>query len=298
MLRVVFGVGGKRLAYIKGRTVRNIFRAPILIDRPATWADITQLTFDEAEFESLDVSRAGEIVASSDRAGNWDVWTLSATGGGLQQLTTDPAIDAGPRWSPDGRQVAFYSLRTGNRELWIMPIGDGPARQITRGESDSYYPAWSPDGLEIAREANGLGVVPVRGGQARSLTTDPGDLHADWSPDGKWVAFDSSRDGTRRLWRVPASGGQLEQLTKGAARLPRWSLDGKQVYFIGLGDRANNVWLLSIGNRKERPVTALTDRRGALGSLGLAIDAKYIYFTWEESRGDIWVADVIQPPDQ
>ncbi|MBZ5496403.1 MAG: protein kinase [Acidobacteriia bacterium] len=296
MIHAVFCADGKRLAYTKGRTARNVFRAPILTDRPATWTDTAQLTFDESEFESIDVARDGRLIVSSDRAGNWDLWTLSASGGDLQQLTTDRAVDAGPRWKPDGSEVVFYSSRTGHREVWIMPIGGGPARQVTHGESESLYPAWSPNGLEIVKEGNGLSVVPAQGGKERRLTSNAGDLHADWSPDGKWVVFDSIRDGTRGLWRVSASGGQAERLTKGVGSLPRWSLDGKQIYFIGVGDRANNVWTLSMGNRQERPVTALAGRRGVLGALGLATDGRYIYFTWEESRGDIWAAGIIQPP--
>ena len=48
--------------------------------------------------------------------------------------------------------------------------------------------------------------------------------------------------------------------------------------------------------RTEWPVTALTGRRGALGSSTLAVDTRYLYFAWEEGRGDIWVADIVQPP--
>jgi len=230
MIRAVVCADGKRLAYTKGRNVRNIFRAPILTGHSAIWKDVTQLTFDEAEFESLDVSRDGRIIVSSDRSGNWDVWTLSASGGDLQQLTTDPAVDAGPRWMPDGSEVVFYSSRTGHREVWIMPIGGGPARQVTRGESESIYMALSPNGREIVKEGDGLSVVPAQGGEARRLTSDSRDIHPDWSPDGHWVAFDSSRGGPRCVWRVAASGGQPEPLTKGAGSLPRWSLDGKLVY--------------------------------------------------------------------
>src|SRR5262249_6222469 len=70
MINAVFSADGKKLAYSKGRKVRNVFRAPILPDRLATWADIKQLTFDEADFESVDVSRDGRLVLSSDRSGN------------------------------------------------------------------------------------------------------------------------------------------------------------------------------------------------------------------------------------
>jgi len=294
MLRIALSADGRKLAFTKGGIVRNVFRAPLLARRPATWADAAQLTHDEAQYESIDVSREGRLLASSDRSGNWDIYMMSAGGGDLQQLTADPAVDAGPRWSPDGREVLFYSTRTGHREVWIMPVDGGPARQLTRGEAESLYPAWSPDGREFAKEGNGISVITIQGGRERRLTEEGGG--SDWSPDGRWVAFASDRDGAFRLWRVPASGGPLERLTEAEGRLPRWSADGKLIYFIGhLNGEPYNVWRLSLDSREERPVTALTGRRGTLGNLGLATDGQAIYFTWQESRSDIWVADLVQP---
>jgi len=293
MVHAVLSARGQKLAYTKGRIVRNVYRAPILADHPATWADTSQLTFDEAAIESVEISRDGRLLVSSDRSGNWDLYMLTASGGDLQQLTRDPAIDAGPRWKNDDSKVVFYSSRTGHREIWIMSIDGGPARQLTQGQSESLDPDWSPDGQEVAKDGDGIHIVPAQGGQARRLTNEPRDHHPDWSPDGRWVAFDASRDGTRRLWWCPALGGQPVPLTKGAGQYPRWSPDGKHIYFLGYEDRIDNVWVLSIDNRQARPITALTGSRGALGRLGLATDGQNIYFTWEESRGDIWVADLV-----
>jgi Tol biopolymer transport system component len=293
MIRATFSMDGRRVAYTVGRTVQNVYQAPLLTSRPATWMDTTQLTSDEAVFESVDVSHDGRLVVSSDRGGNWDLWMLPAGGGALQQLTADPAIDAGPRWKPDGTEVLFYSTRTGQREIWIAPTAGGPARQVTRGESESLYPGWAPSGVEIVREGGGLSVVPAQGGEERRLTDNPEDAKPDWSPDGRWVAFESSRDGIRRLWRLPASGGRAERLTEGAGWCPRWSPDGKQIYFIG--GELDKILVLDLGTRHERPVTALTGRSGWLGDASLATDGQTLYFAWEEPRGDIWVADVVQP---
>lgn len=296
MRRVAVGAGGLKIAYSKGRTVRNAFRTPLLTGRPANWADSTQLTFEEAEIESIDVLRDGRSLVSSDRSGNWDIYLLYPGSGELQQLTTDPGVDAGPRWKPDGSEVLFYSTRTGHREIWIMPIGGGPARQVTSGESESYYPAWSPDGLQIVKEGGGISILPAQGGQEKRLTDNNHDLHPDWSPDGRWIVFDSRRSGVRHLWLIPSSGGQAEMLTKGPAFLPRWSTDGKRIFFIGIGERANNIWAISMESREEKPVAALSGRRGSLGLLGLATDGQFLYFTWEEQRCDIWVADILLPP--
>jgi TolB protein len=139
-------------------------------------------------------------------------------------------------------------------------------------------------------------VSPAQGGQQRRLT-DGSDGFADWSPDGRWIAFNRlGEDGLNQVWRVPASGGQPERLTTTPGRRPRWSPDGRQVYFLGRGSGANNVWVLSMATRTERPVTAFSGRRGVLDSRGLAVDARNLYFTWQESRGDIWVADIGPPP--
>ena len=94
------------------------------------------------------------------------------------------------------------------------------------------------------------------------------------------------------LWQMPASGGQIEQLTKGAAGIARWSLDGKQIYFVGLREQANKIWQLSLSNRDERPVTDLAGKRGKLRVPGLATDGRYICFGWEDPLGDIWVAEI------
>ena len=144
MRHAVFSSDGSKLAYSKGRVVRNLWRVPILEDRAATWADAQQLTFDEASLEVIDVTNDGErLVFNSDRRGNMDLWVMPAAGGDPIQITTDPAPDWAPQFSPDGTKVLFYSYRSGNREAWVMPLSGGPARQLTDGAAtglSSTYP--------------------------------------------------------------------------------------------------------------------------------------------------------------
>ena len=114
-----------------GRRVANVWRVPILSDRPATWADAQPLTSERAFIETLDVSPDGELLAmSSDRRGNQDLWLLPVAGGQMTPLTTDPTPDWHPSWSPNGSEIVFYAYRSGNRDIWVMPARGGPARPL------------------------------------------------------------------------------------------------------------------------------------------------------------------------
>ena len=154
MRRAVFSPDGTKRAYSRGRRVANLWRVPILEDRPATWADAQQLTFDEAYIERVDLSPDAErLLVQSDRSGNMDLWVLPRDGGEWMQVTSEPTPDWYLRWSPNGQDIAFFSYRTGNREIWVMPVSGGPAHQLTDGQAtntESWLPAWSPDGREIA----------------------------------------------------------------------------------------------------------------------------------------------------
>jgi TolB protein len=287
---------GTRLAYSKGGLVANVWRVPILDDRPATWADAEQITSDEAYIEHVDVSPDGKsLLVSSDHAGKADLWILPADGGNMRQLTTHPTPDWAPRWSPDGQQIVFYAYRKGNRDIWVMPANGGPARQVTTHEALDLFPAWSPDGGEIVFASNrdggyGLWVIPAEGGEARNVA--PEGNHPDWSPDGQWLAFASRR----REWRVPAAGGDPEPLVDGLQpnESGRWSQDGTQVFFSRSDENGRNFWAVSVADREERQLTAFEGRRGNPPIYAPATDGEYLYFTWEEDIGDIWVMDVVQ----
>lgn len=84
----------------------------------------------------------------------------------------------------------------------------------------------------------------------------------------------------------------LELLTECGALYPQWSPDRKNIYFIGSGEWAGNIWELSIEDGAERPVTDLAGRLGSLGPIAMATDGQHIFFTWGEDIGDLWVTEV------
>ena len=289
---------GARLAYSRGSRVGNVWRVPILPGREATWEDAEQVTFDQAVIQYIDFSADGErLFVSSDRMGNQDLWELPAGGGTMRQLTTEPTPDWTPRISPDGETVAFYSYRSGNRDLWIMPTMGGPARQLTRHDGVDAMPTWSPDGGEIAYASDRAGnwdiwVLSLTGGEPRQVTTDSAtDGLPVWSPDGEWIGFNSSRSGTFSGWRVPAAGGVAEPLTTEPALFADWSSDSRTAYV----SRPDGLWSVSVDGGGERRLANLAGRHGNLLTDSPAVgysENGYLYFTWQEDLGDIWVMDV------
>ena len=292
-----FSADGRRIAFSKGRWVANVWRIPILPDRAATWADAEQITHDQAYIEFVDVSADGSrLLFSSDRAGNQDLWTMTI-GGETTRLTSDPAPEWAPKWSPDGQSIAFYSARSGDREVWVMPAGGGAARQLTHAPGLDAGWSWSPDGRMIAFRSERTGnsevwTIGSDGRDERQLTDHPApDYCPVYSPDGKWLAFTSSRSGGLRIWRMPATGGPAEILSRQSAVNVAWSPDSQRIYF-GTIEGPPRLWSLTPADRRERVVADLTGRRGGLGIQGCVTDGRSLFFTWRADVGDIWVMDV------
>ena len=132
--------------------------------------------------------------------------------GQLRQLTRHPEPDWYPRLSPDGREVAFYSVRSGNRDVWVLGMDGGGELQLTSYPGIDCCPSWSPDGSRLvyasSRPTREFYEVPRQGGEPRFIhRTNKLASVAEWAPDGKWLAF--PEDG---LWRIPVTGGDVELL--------------------------------------------------------------------------------------
>ena len=212
------------------------------------------------------------------------------------QLTTDPAPDWAPTCSPDGRWIGFYSYRTDDREIWYMPAGGGPARQLTHTKGLDAGAGWSPDSKKISFRSERTGssdvrVVDIETGEERNLTPTPwNEVAGAFSPDGQWFAYSVTRPEGRQIWRVPSNGGQQELLSPAAGSSLTWY--GNKIFFVGLAQKAGNLWALLVDDRREAPLTNLTGRRGILQTTALATDGKYLYFTWRDDLGDMWTMDL------
>ena len=175
------------------------------------------------------LARAGQVVFSSTRDGNYEIYVANADGSGPSRLTNHPAEDRFPAWSPDGTRIAFVSDRDGNPEIYVMNAdGSNPVR-LTQGMDGD--PVWSPDGTRIAFESgredgtSDVYLMNADGSNRVQLTRgSTGNLLPAWSPDGARIAFQTNRDGDWEVYVMNADGTGLVNLSvsRGPDVEPDW----------------------------------------------------------------------------
>jgi hypothetical protein len=187
------------------------------------------------------------LAFTASKNNNSDIYLLdvdSALQQGIEKavtirLTTDPATDFDPAWSPDGTRIAFRSQRDGNDEIYIMNADGTCQINLTNDPTDDWSPAWSPDGTQIAfahffdgNSYSDIAVINADGTNLKRLTTSSGEYPA-WSPNGTRIAFASARAGNYDIYVMNADGSAQTQLTNGPAydMSPTWSPDGAQIAF-------------------------------------------------------------------
>jgi len=157
---------------------------------------------------------------------------LDAARGTQKRLTFDPRADGSPVWSPDGSRIAFYGNRP--QATLRLKVVDGIADdEELSGENVAVLPTdWSADGKFVAYNRSGdIWVFPMFGDRKPFLYVQAA-TNASFSPDGRWVAYDSIEGGAQQVYvqPFPPSGGK-RQISKDGGILPTWI--GKEVFFIG-----------------------------------------------------------------
>ena len=178
------------------------------------------------------------IAFASTRDGNEEIYVMNKDGSNVRRLTNNRAVDTSPTWSPNGQSIAFVSDRTGgsaHSQIWIMDADGLNQRQLTH-ESSADRPTWSPAPYnEIAYAGNtgpgfDIKVIDVGTGVVRQLTSGEGDNESpSFSPNGRHIAFNSTRAGRNQVFTINRMGQDLKQLTKtGTNERPNWS-NGPQI---------------------------------------------------------------------
>jgi tricorn protease len=235
-----------------------------------------------------------------------DIWTADDNGQNVRRVTVHKARDAYPRFSPDGKWIAFSSDRNGNMDVFIIPSEGGTAKQLTFHSSDDTVLGWSPDSRTVLfssqRGEDFMGklyTISVDGGLPKNAGSDMG-VWATYSPDGKKLAI--NRKG-QVYWRKYYRGAYQTDVTvmdiaakkftdvtdfDGLDSWPMWSTDGN-IYFVSDrdGNGLTNIWRVGEAGGKAERVT--TFKTGDVRWPAMSADGKTIVF---EHDFGIWKMDV------
>lgn len=173
------------------------------------------------------------IYASGNEQGTDLMMTPIDSPGVVTRLTFGRGSDNGsPSFSPDGRQIAFFSSRSKFPQIYTMDF-DGTNIQLltpfTPGvRSYRAAPDWSPDGRAVAYEQQmgdfQVWMINVRDKEPRQLTSEGENEGPTWAPDGRHIALSSTRGGSKQIWVLDTESGRFRQLTRNSgARLAAWS---------------------------------------------------------------------------
>ncbi|MGH8298855.1 MAG: S41 family peptidase [Steroidobacteraceae bacterium] len=229
-----------------------------------------------------------------------NLWSVPRTGGVASRLTTDPGSDVLPRFSPDGRWIAFTGEYQGNRDVYVIPAGGGSAKRLTftsdvvpaaplRWGPDNMVVTWTPDSKNVVFLSRRyswnvwygmLFEVPVSGGLAVELPLDRGGFLS-YGPSGHEIAYNRIMRNFRTWKRY--TGGLAQTIDiydfdthelrrvihwPGTQTFPMWY--GKTIYFLsdhGPKQR-ENIWAYDTGTHAFRQITHFTDYDVDFPSLG------------------------------
>jgi len=189
----------------------------------------------------FDFSRDGEWVAFTDYA-TGNMWRSRVDGTEKLQLTFPPMEAYLPRWSPHGKQIAFFARRPGKPwQIYLIPTAGGSAEQLHRSESNEADPNWSPDGnslvfgglfgLQVSTSA--VYVLDLKTRNVSKLPGSEGLFSPRWSPDGRYVAAMTLGSDKLRLFNFSTT--KWTDLADQYVAYPNWSRDGRYIYCRGRG---------------------------------------------------------------
>ena len=171
------------------------------------------------------------IVFTSSRDGNAELYVMNRDGSDVRRLTNHPAIDTTPTWSPTGTQIAFTSDRAGQPQIYIVGADGLNLRRLTTTESYADRPTWSPAPFNeiafAARTGPGYDIktYDLATGVTRQITFGEGSNESpSYSPNGRHLAFTSTRAGGVQVFTIGRDGRGVKQITRdGRNFTPSWS---------------------------------------------------------------------------
>ena len=290
---------GRRIAYANVMNTRNLFKIGFDSSREATAGQPTAITHGTRPTSNPDLSPNGEWVAAGSAD---DLLVMRTDGTGLRKLTDDAHRDREPKWSPDGKAIAFYSDRSGTFQIWTINADGSGLRQLTDSAIAITNSLWSPDGTRILARSPARGqtserafvfdvrkpwseqtpeVLPV------SLPDGVGFVPLSWSADGRQLAltaFGPHPSAGTYIYNFETRQAQKVSALAQSRSVARWLSDSRRL-LVGYQDR---LYLINLAAGKSHEILSVLP--DAIFGYSLSRDDRLIVYTLISNRADIWLA--------
>jgi len=238
------GPGGAQYSFSSDGTLAYVSGTVELPQYPVVWVDrdgsSSSLWDTEAAYSGPAISPDGTKLALAVlREDNWDVWVYDLVREVATRLTFYDGYDADQFWSHDGEYLYFSSDRDGDaRPYRKRADGSGDAEPMSQTEVNFFPLSVSPDGQWAIGESQSDNIditildLEAKGEPEPFLASEFMDRDPMFSPNGRWVAYSSNESGNYEIYvrPFPAAGGRW-QVSDGGGRFPRWSGDGKELFY-------------------------------------------------------------------
>jgi len=234
-----FAVGGDGVMVYVPATSLHDERSLLAVDRTGVARPLTDA---RRPYEDMALSPDGRRLALTIEGPSWNIWVLELARGTLTRLTLEHD-NRDPHWTPDGKRVVYASFRNGRYGLYWKPAdGSGPEQQLAASEYQQGPEAWSPDGRVLAfgqwrpETQSDIWLLPRPEGapsQPRPLVaTKFNDSSTAFSPDGGWLAYESTESGRPEVYvqPYPGPGGRVQVSTEGGGH-PVWAANGRELFY-------------------------------------------------------------------
>ena len=205
------------------------------------------LTGDEGDFNT-------KIALVIKKKNTSDIFSINYDATGLKPVTSHQSIVTSPRWSPDGRYLAFTSYKEGRPAVYLRHLPTGRERKVAAFPGLNMCGSFSPDSkkllLTLSKDGNEeIYALDVESMKLTRLTNNYAiDVSPAWSPDGRKIAFVSNRSGTPQIFVMDAGGDNVNRLTyEGNYNTsPSWSPRGDKIAYEGLINRKYQIFTVDM----------------------------------------------------
>ncbi len=291
-----FSRDGKRMIYVQTNNQSNLQGVEFDVNREKLIGEPFWITRGDHQIVRPELSADGkQFVMRVPRRTQDDIVVVSRDGANWRDLTNDKFFDRYPRWSPDGKKIAFVSDRGGGYEIWMIDTDGTNIRQITFGSmAGTSFPLWSPDGKQLLFRTNRVSYLVDLSKSWQDQTPialppqdNPEDYFVawDWSPDGQKLAGTFSGSTGTGIGSFSFETRQYEKLGAYDAT-PMWMPDSRRYVFSAEG----KAYIGDIQTKRIREL--MTHQPEQIRSVSVSRDGRLFYYTLFSSESDVWLLDL------